>query len=344
VTKPDVRNSSPDPDDKFSAPTELRELMDRIDILLATYNGAAFLGEQLASLEAQTHRNWRLLARDDGSDDGTPEILEAFRARHPDRVVVVRDGEGNLGVVANFSRLMELSDAPYAAFCDQDDVWVADKLELSLAKMRELERQHGADVPLLVFTDLTVVDEDLDVIHPSFWKYANLLPQRCGELNRLLLQNVVTGCATLMNRPLVTKSLPIPEQAVVHDWWVALVVVLFGKAGYISRPTVMYRQHARNVIGASTLSVFSLPVRVIRFVRKGDLNRKPVLTPFKQARAFLHRFSSVASTKYGDLVGIFLKIPRARLIPRFYYALKCRCLPVGVIRSAAFVVLCRGEY
>ena len=318
--------------------------MNQIDILLATYNGAAFLSEQLDSIEAQTHENWRLIARDDGSADDTLKILEAFRVRHPGKVVVVRDGDGNLGVGTNFSRLMERSDAPYAAFCDQDDVWIPEKLEISLAKMRELEQEHGAELPLLVFTNLTVVDEDLSVIHPSFWKYANLRPQRCNALNRLLLQNVVTGCTTLMNRPLVRKSVPIPEQAVVHDWWVALVVALFGTAGYIAQPTVLYRQHPQNLIGASTLNLLTLPARVFRFLRNHGLRRQPVLTPFKQANAFRSRFAKATSTKYKEIVMIFLKIPKEKLFSRVYYSVKCRCLPVGIIRATAFVVLCHGDY
>ena len=116
---------------------------DTIDILLATYNGETFLDEQLDSIAAQAHGDWRLIARDDGSSDRTPEILEAFRMRHPGKVVVLEDGDGNLGLVQNFSRLMAHSDAPYAAFCDQDDVWMPEKLALSLAKMRELEQEQG---------------------------------------------------------------------------------------------------------------------------------------------------------------------------------------------------------
>jgi len=195
--------------------------VDRIDILLATYNGAAFLEAQLESVVAQTHGDWRLIARDDGSTDRTPEILSAFQARHPGKVEILADGDGNLGLVRNFSRLLEHSDAPYAAFCDQDDVWIPEKLELSLAKMRELEREHGGDVPLLVFTDLEVVDEGLRVIDSSFWKYQKLDPKGGRCFSRLLVMNVVTGCSALANRSLARIAAPVPSQARVHDWWMA---------------------------------------------------------------------------------------------------------------------------
>src|SRR5262245_27039344 len=123
-----------------------------IDILLATYNGATYLEEQLASIEAQTHPNWRLISRDDRSADGTPDILARFQNLHPDNVTILRDDDGNLGLVQNFSRLMETSTSPYAAFCDQDDVWMPEKLSLCLERMRDLEAKHGPDKPLLVFT------------------------------------------------------------------------------------------------------------------------------------------------------------------------------------------------
>ncbi len=114
-----------------------------VDILLATYNGAAFLEAQLDSILAQTHKNWRLVIRDDGSTDKTPEILEAFWTRHPDKANVLRDADGDLGLVQNFSRLLEHVSAQYAAFCDQDDVWKPEKQELSLQKIRASSYDRG---------------------------------------------------------------------------------------------------------------------------------------------------------------------------------------------------------
>ena len=120
-------------------------MTNAIDILLATCNGALYLPEQLDSLLAQTCRGWRLLVRDDGSSDGTREILENYRSRHPD-VIMIIPGEGqNLGACGNFSCLLEQSDAPYIMFCDQDDVWLPDKIEITLTAMRELERQGEED-------------------------------------------------------------------------------------------------------------------------------------------------------------------------------------------------------
>ncbi len=315
---------------------------DTIDILLATYNGEAFLEEQLDSIAAQTHGDWQLIARDDGSSDRTAAILDAFRARHSDKVVVLRDGDGNLGLVQNFSRLMEVSDAPYAAFCDQDDVWMPEKLELSLAKMRELEREHGAETPLLVFTDLTVVDEGLNVIHDSFWHYANLRPDRCNSLNRLLLHNVVTGCTALMNGPLVKKGVPIPSDAHVHDWWVVLVASTFGKAAYISRPTVRYRQHGRNMLGASPGTLFvhliRLPMYLFKIVFERDRSRRRVQKMYRQGEAFYRRYRDHLEDDVRRDLAVFVDIPKRHFLVRVRALQKSAFMPIGFFNSIRHIL------
>lgn len=316
--------------------------MDRIDILLGTYNGAEFLDQQLNSIAAQTHGNWRLIARDDGSTDRTMEILIGFQARHPDKVVVVEDGDGNLGLMKNFSRLMEGSDAPYAAFCDQDDVWVPEKLELSLARTRELERDHGAEVPLLVFTDLEVVDENLQTIHESFWRSQGLKPERCNLLNRLLLQNVVTGCTVLMNRALLRKAAPIHPAAEMHDWWVALTAAAFGVAGFVSRPTVRYRQHGQNIVGARSMALAMLPQLMRQFFSGYSTNRRKILNRFVRGSAFLESHAETLSAEQRRLLEAFLKIPDGVLVQRLIGISRLRVSPTGLWRLCLYALLSSG--
>jgi glycosyltransferase involved in cell wall biosynthesis len=310
-----------------------------IDILLATYNGGAYLEEQLVSIEAQTHSNWRLIARDDGSADGTPDSLARFQDRHPDKVTIIQDDDGNLGLVQNFSRLMSVSTAPYAAFCDQDDVWVPEKLSVCLERMRELEAEHGSDKPLLVFTDLTIVNEELKVIHPSFWQYQSLQPQRCNDLNRLLLQNVVTGCTALISRSLIRKAVPIPEGAIVHDWWLALVAAGFGRSRFVSLPTVLYRQHSLNVIGAKPFTLKGCALRAYQVLKTYKQSKAKRLAPFEQAKEYLLRFSSRIAKKTECDIDTFLLIPEKNVFLRVVYALKCKCLPSTAAHALAFIIL-----
>jgi hypothetical protein len=138
--------------------------------------------------------------------------------------------------------------ADYLGFVDQDDVWVPEKLERQLAAMREAERLHGETTPILVHSDLSVVDSALRPVAPSFRAYAGLgaleapLPERVAH-------NVVTGCTVLVNRALREAAGPIPD-GIMHDAWLACVATAVGRTVYLPQPLVAYRQHGANAIGA----------------------------------------------------------------------------------------------
>lgn len=314
---------------------------DTIDILLATYNGAAFLEEQLDSIAAQTHGDWRLIARDDASSDRTVAILDAFRARHPDKVVVEEDRDGNLGLVANFSRLMERSDAPYAAFCDQDDVWIPEKLELCLAKMRELEREQGqsAEAPLLVFTDLTVVDEELKVIHTSFWRYADLDPADINNVSNMMIGNVVTGCASIMNEALRDLAAPIPDEAVVHDWWIAASASTCGKATFLDRPTVLYRQHGDNSMGAVPYYKKSLLQLIRDFIHHYQAKKDDLSAAYRQAAALRNRHEDRMAMDERHMVERFLAMRDHNIVWRLRECQAFDRLRDRPLRALSFAVL-----
>lgn len=193
---------------------------------------------------------WRIIVRDDASSDGTPEILERLAARWPECIVLAPDRGERLGPRGNFTRLMCCSNADYVMFCDQDDIWLPSRLAMPLERMRAIEESLGRDTPVLVHTDLVVVDQELRRVAGSFWRYSSLNPAIGDTLGRLLVNNVVTGCATTINRALLRLAYPIPAAAVMHDWWLALVAAACGRLEYIPEPTVLYRQHGGNVIGA----------------------------------------------------------------------------------------------
>lgn len=222
-----------------------------VTIVLSCYDGAAYLPEQLESIRGQTWRDWRLLIRDDGSSDATPAILE--RAAQADgRITRIMDDRGNLGPVGSFGRLLELalgSGARYVALADQDDVWRADKLERQLALLEAHDSSHGADQPCLVHSDLAVVGSRLEPIHDSYFGYQRLDCRAPDPLRRLLLQNFVTGCTVVVNRALLRAALPMPR-VVMHDWWLAQCAAALGRIVLLPEATVLYRQHAANVVGS----------------------------------------------------------------------------------------------
>lgn len=132
-----------------------------VDILLATWNGERYLAEQIDSILAQSYSNWRLLIRDDGSSDGTRDIIGRYVSENPERLELIEGGAPGLGACGNFAYLMAHATSDYVMFCDQDDVWLPHKAERLLEEMQRLEEQHGTDQPLLVHSDLKVVGPDL---------------------------------------------------------------------------------------------------------------------------------------------------------------------------------------
>jgi glycosyltransferase involved in cell wall biosynthesis len=222
----------------------------QLEILLSTHNGERYLSDQIDSLLAQSYTDWRLLIRDDGSTDRTRNIIDDYINSYPDKIIFFQDELGFIGTLQSYSQLLRQSTAPYIAFCDQDDIWLSEKLDIEMSRMLEEEYKAGNDLPLLINTDLMVTTDTLDILSKSFWEYQNINPVKMSSLRNLLVQNHITGCTCLMNRALVNIALPISASAIMNDWWMALIASAKGKIISISTPTVLYRQHDKNAIGA----------------------------------------------------------------------------------------------
>lgn len=229
-----------------------------IDVLLAAYNGALYIEEQVHSILQQRYEGMiRIIIRDDGSTDQTVAIIRRLMALPlpENRQMLLferRDGIGH--VTENFAQLIALADAPYMALADQDDVWLPHKIPLQMQAMQQLEAEFGA-IPLLICSDLTVVDSTLQPLADSFWALQRLNPIWINDWRDLLVQNMVTGCTSLFNQAAVSVILPIPTRlGMFHDHWIATAISLHGKAVALSAPTVLYRQHGNNVEAAHTFN------------------------------------------------------------------------------------------
>lgn len=226
----------------------------KVAVLMCTFNGAAFLEQQLESLERQTHRNWTLIVSDDGSQDGTLAILHAFAERWGgDRLRVVQ-GPGR-GFVANFLSLTCRSDisADYIAWCDQDDVWNDDKLDVALAWLQTVP----ANVPALYCGRTRLIsDAGVDLgCSPLF----NLPP----HFSNALVQSIAGGNTMVFNHAARSLLIEAGPDVVVpsHDWWTyQLVMGAGGIVNYDAEPRMLYRQHDENLIGSNT----SWAARLIR--------------------------------------------------------------------------------
>ena len=244
--------------------------MAQVQILLSTWNGEAWLAELLTSLTRQSFADWELLIRDDGSQDQTNKIILEWQREYPYHLgKFIIDGE-HLGSAQSFSRLGEQSTAPYLMFCDQDDIWFPEKIEFSLAALQNLEAEFGEAKPLLVHTDLAVVNEQRELTASSFWDLHSFdLDQR---KQAYLLTNIVSGCASIFNRVAAEKTFPVPEQAIQHDRWLALVCAWFGRIYALPQPLLFYRQHGNNQIGADlpALPSSEIAVRVNAWSRQAE--------------------------------------------------------------------------
>jgi glycosyltransferase involved in cell wall biosynthesis len=321
--------------------------MPRIDILLATYNGANYLPAQLSSLGAQTHSDWRLIVRDDGSRDGSLDIVRKWAEDEQRQLLVVEDGETRLGAAQSFGRLLERSDAPYFAFCDQDDFWKDTKIEKLLDAMQALETDVGKDKPLVVHCDLEIVDANLDPTGKLFWNESRLVfPNPDADRSdtparsNLLLQNVVTGCAMLGNSELRQRATPLPSDAYVHDWWVALIAGYLGAVVALPEPLVKYRQHGANTIGAKSWDMVSMlrrfasspsgtVKRTIRVLKKSQL----------QARCFHQAFGDSLSGFDREVVLEYSNLSKQAFVNRKTFMFRHSVYPKSWLRRIVLFCL-----
>jgi len=230
-----------------------------IDIVLATYNGEKHIAEQIMSIQQSVHYIElisRLIIIDDGSNDNTIAIVQSF-ANQDNKIEIHVNQSGKNGAKHNFCAGLNLSTAEYVMLCDQDDFWHPDKIQLSLLRIKQLEGIFH-NQPLLVFTDKEIVDEQLNLIKDSDYLLSKLSKEWHKKTERLLQRNVVSGCTTIVNRNLLKIALPIPEQAFMHDWWLALVASYHGQVSLIDKPLMKYRQHENNAIGANQRTFVSM--------------------------------------------------------------------------------------
>lgn len=277
----------------------------KVNILMSTYNGQQFLAEQIRSIQEQSYTDWTLFIRDDGSSDNTEEILKDFERQDSRIHLIDSDKSDNLGVIKSFHKLVNHDRADYYFFSDQDDVWLPNKLELSLKEARN----YLADLPLMVYMDLKVVNQDLEIMTESMVKsqshHANT------ELVQELTENTVTGGVAMINHALA-EMWQETDDILMHDWYLALLASAFGNLVFIDQPGELYRQHSDNVLGARTLSKrFKKWIRPhILFAVYWDL----IKNSQKQAR---HLLQMPLSQSNRELIEAFVTIMDKPMLERF---------------------------
>lgn len=262
-----------------TSPNHYKLKHGEVAILLATYNGEKYLPELLESIASQTFDDYCCFIHDDGSKDGTLQVVREYCGLYPDKFVLV-DGKATKAAKSNFMYLLKCVEADYLMFCDQDDVWLPEKIEITREAMENAGEQEK---PIAVYSNLKIVDSELNVIDASYYHFTGKNPFK-NNLVDLLKQNVVVGCTMMINRELRRMALGLSNinNIFMHDWWLSLIAAAEGAVIYIDQPTILYRQHNNNTIGAAKpQSLFEKAKKYIRigeaFSKKTDYIQRPRL-------------------------------------------------------------------
>ena len=279
-------------------------LIYNVQILLATYNGERFLREQLDSLFNQTYQDFTVLVRDDGSTDNTLNIITEYQQKFQDKIEIINDDLKNVGATQNFALLLERSAADYIFFCDQDDIWLSNKIEKSLAALIELE--NNSDTPCMLYTDMKAIDEQGNIIANSVWQQLHLHPDYF-TLNRLLIQNIPHGCTMAINKSMRNMASPIPKEAILHDHWISLIASVCGKSIAVKEPLVLLRNHRENVTRKKNSFSDKLKRFTTNFLSKDEYEYF-IKIRAEQAKALFERNTNYKTKQQKEALGQFIQL------------------------------------
>lgn len=244
----------------------------KVAILMASYNGERYICEQIDSITSQTYSNWVLYINDDGSTDGTIDIIKEYISKYPDKICLSYNDSGKCGATGNFADLFQkVPQADWYVLCDQDDIWPNDRLEKMLQKAVTEGVSDNSDIPAIVYGRAQVVDENLNKLGNSIEEclYVKLREEIAHK--QILLATYIWGCTMMYNDALRNLVKVIPQGALYHDAYLEIVCVYFGKIVALEDIVVKYRQHGNNV----SAGVYPLYIDIFRRLKcmRGIMNR-----------------------------------------------------------------------
>lgn len=312
-----------------------------ITIIMAVYNGQEYIREQLESLKDQTYTEWRLVIRDDRSSDKTAEIVKKFSDEVEQEVIFKVNEKPSGSAKNNFALLInDAKESDYVMFCDQDDIWKKDKIEITFNKMKQAEERYGRDFPLLVHGDVEVIDENGNINADSMFEMSHINAD--SKLPQILIQNHVTGCTMMCNKKLIAgiSEYASSEYIIMHDYLAALYASVFGKIEVIKKPLLSYRQHSGNSVGAKNNNN---PVYLLKRLANGRKSYKEAMeTSRNQVKFFVEIYrKELAAEKYCEeyeLMSGYVSLGSRAKLYRIMFYKKNHIWKNGTIRKIMQVI------
>ncbi|MEE1059148.1 MAG: glycosyltransferase family 2 protein [Treponema sp.] len=281
--------------------------MEKINILLATYNGERYIEQQILSLLAQTERSWTCYIHDDGSTDNTVEIIKKW-ANIDKRIVLIEDGVSLKNAGKNFLHLLKYSKSDFVCFCDQDDVWLDSKLE----KLFSTIKQKNNTIPQVVFSNAYLWDDDKNFIHD---KAILAFPKRCKDL--LFLNCGIQGASCIFNKKMKDILINDLIYMCMHDYYLTLAGIFLGEIDYINENLMLYRQHSNNVTG-------NADGNFIKKIKNFFSRNIPVVNTehYKSLECFYEKWNKEIKGNDKKLICDFFNMRNMGCIGKIFYVLK----------------------
>lgn len=276
--------------------------IEKVDILMACYNGEKYLRNQILSLQQQTHNNWHLYIRDDGSTDNTLEIIQEF-LKDP-RVTLIKDNKKSLGCAKNFKELFKYSTADYVICCDQDDIWFEKKIEILYKYAVEKFKES---IPCLVYCDGYGYLSDTGQI--NIFSISKLHAKKINEF--LFFNAGYQGCSILMNKKLAGMFNLYCKDFFMHDNIISLIAHTFGEVYFLPKKLMLYRQHSRNVTGN---------IKESSLIKKAIFDNHPLVSKehFKEKKCFFEYYQESMDLKVKRYFEIYFDIVT---VNNFFYSI-----------------------
>jgi glycosyltransferase involved in cell wall biosynthesis len=306
----------------------------KVVILMATHNGMNYLAQQIDSIIQQDYSNWLLYISDDSSADNTMTILRKYQHICADRIILLNNTSSFGNARDNFFNLLIRTPGDLFFFCDQDDYWEKNKLSKLISAYNILP-ESAKNKPVLIHSDLMVVDANMDVMAKSFFEFSNINPEK-KKLKDIVVQNIVTGCAMMINKSLkdkITSRFNNNENLycdiIMHDWYCALIAAAFGEIICVNQPLVKYRQHGKNSVGAKNVRSIKYLLGRMKDYAKVKIN---ITNTQKQADVFFRMYGDKLSFADRKLLSAYASLNEFSKFYRMFFIVRHSFLKHGLFR------------